>query len=172
MPESRGEDRIDVVWDGFIAGALGAVTVALWFLVLDIVQGQPLHTPTVLGTALFHGPHAVAELHAGAAEPGTVMTYSGLHLALFALFGGVVAWMVREFRGRSGFGYLLLLAFVALGFGPYVFVLAFARPVIESVAAWSILTGNFLAALVMAIYFLLRRPDLLDRFRMGTSAEG
>ncbi|PYN49534.1 MAG: hypothetical protein DMD95_00925 [Candidatus Rokuibacteriota bacterium] len=39
--------------EGLIAGLVGAATVALWFLVIDSIQGRPLYTPTVLGTALF-----------------------------------------------------------------------------------------------------------------------
>ena len=31
------------------------MTIAVWFLLVDIVRGQPLYTPTVLGLALFQG---------------------------------------------------------------------------------------------------------------------
>ena len=39
--------------EGFIAGIVGALTVALWFLVVDMMHGRPFYTPTILGTALF-----------------------------------------------------------------------------------------------------------------------
>ena len=39
--------------DGIVAGIVGAATIALWFLVLDTIGGQPLRTPSLLGTALF-----------------------------------------------------------------------------------------------------------------------
>src|SRR3990170_227162 len=39
--------------EGIIAGLIGAATIAIWFLILDVLDGRPLHTPTVLGTALF-----------------------------------------------------------------------------------------------------------------------
>src|SRR2546426_9826893 len=40
--------------EGLIAGLVGATTVAIWFLIIDSIQGRPLYTPTVLGAALFH----------------------------------------------------------------------------------------------------------------------
>ena len=53
--------------EGIIAGTLGAATIALWFLVLDILAGHPLYTPNVLGIALFKGrgglvPQAYVEI--------------------------------------------------------------------------------------------------------------
>src|SRR5262249_56241902 len=39
--------------EGLIAGLVGAATVALWFLIIDAIQGRPPYTPTVLGAALF-----------------------------------------------------------------------------------------------------------------------
>ena len=40
--------------EGLIAGLVGAATVAIWFLIIDTIQGRPLYTPAVLGAALFH----------------------------------------------------------------------------------------------------------------------
>ncbi len=41
-----------VVQDGVVAGLIGAATIAIWFLVVDTINGRPLYTPTVLGTAI------------------------------------------------------------------------------------------------------------------------
>ena len=35
-----------------MAGLIGAAVVALWFLALDWIQGEPLRTPELLGSAL------------------------------------------------------------------------------------------------------------------------
>ena len=45
----------DVALDGLFAGMIGALTVAVWFLVLDIAAGRPLYTPALLGQVLLHG---------------------------------------------------------------------------------------------------------------------
>ena len=52
-------DMSAVYREGFIAGTLGAITVAVWFLIIDTLQGRPLYTPTVLGTAVFQGREAL-----------------------------------------------------------------------------------------------------------------
>src|SRR5207248_2863034 len=43
-------DAAAVYKEGFVAGILGALTVAVWFLIVDMLHGRPFHTPTVLGT--------------------------------------------------------------------------------------------------------------------------
>ena len=44
----------NVYREGIVAGILGAATIALWFLILDIFSGRPFYTPSLLGSALFH----------------------------------------------------------------------------------------------------------------------
>lgn len=169
MEETRTADEGDVLWDGFIAGALGAITVAAWFLALDLFQGQPLHTPALLGTALVEGPAGVA--HMEAVHTDVVAIYSGAHMAAFALFGIAVAWLIDQFRRRPILGYLLVFLFVFFEFGFYVFILAFAQPLVEGLPAWEILAGNFAAAVVMGAYFLVRDPGLLSDVRTWDEEE-
>lgn len=158
MAEHPRRDSPDVLWDGFIAGALGALTVAAWFLLTDLLQGRPLHTPALLGTALLEGPAAVGHLEG--IHPDVVAIYSGIHMGAFAAFGIAVAWLIDQFRRRPILGYLMVFLFVFFEFGFYVFVLAFAQPLVEGLPAWEILVGNLAAALVMGAYFLVRNPGL------------
>ena len=44
-----------VAREGLIAGCLGAVAVAVWFLLYDLAAGEPLRTPALLAATLFHG---------------------------------------------------------------------------------------------------------------------
>ena len=64
-PTARESELSSVYGEGIVAGLLGAATVALWFLVIDTINGHPLYTPTVLGTAVFRGG-------AGLAHPETL----------------------------------------------------------------------------------------------------
>src|ERR671924_886259 len=41
-----------VLREGVVAGVIGAAVVAVWFFVIDAIQGEPLRTPRLLGTAL------------------------------------------------------------------------------------------------------------------------
>ena len=149
----------DILWDGLIAGALGAITVALWFLILDLSKNQPLHTPSLLGEALLHGANAAAK--GVEVEPNLVAVYSGFHLGLFALFGLTTAWVIGKFKQKPILGYLLVFFFVFFEFAFYVFVLVWAHPLAGELATWAILGGNFLAVLVMGTYFSVRNPGLL-----------
>src|SRR5687768_6418791 len=71
--------RHDAVREGLIAGVLGATSVALWFLILDVIAGRAFHTPAILGTALLGvlGP-------AGSEGAVThVIVYTLFHYAIF-----------------------------------------------------------------------------------------
>src|SRR5882724_10678024 len=46
-------DTARLYQEGMIAGVIGAIAVAVWFLLLDTAAGHPFYTPTVLGTAIF-----------------------------------------------------------------------------------------------------------------------
>ncbi len=38
--------------EGIAAGLIGAAAISRWFFLLDSLQGRPLYTPILLGTAL------------------------------------------------------------------------------------------------------------------------
>ncbi len=78
--------RHQVIGDGAVAGLLGAVTVALWFLLFDISRGVPLETPTLLAAALLHGKTVVSGV-----QLQYVVEYTVLHFAAFLLPFGVAA---------------------------------------------------------------------------------
>ena len=44
-----------ILREGIVAGLIGAAVVAVWFLVFDIIRGQPFLTPGLLGAAVFQG---------------------------------------------------------------------------------------------------------------------
>src|SRR5215471_3139370 len=75
--------------EGLIAGLVGAATVALWFLIIDVIQGRPLYTPTVLGAALFHRG-AVPWLDT-APDLEMVLMFTWIHGLAFIVVGGVIA---------------------------------------------------------------------------------
>ncbi len=146
--------------EGLVAGLIGAATVAAWFLVLDTIEGRPLYTPTVLGTALFyHG--------AGLSAPQTIevsleraLMFTWVHVLAFAVIGGVAAWLL-ELAGRDpNYGFGILLLFVIFMFGFLAAAMIFAEPVLHALAWPAILVGNVLAAAAMAAYFWRRHPDL------------
>lgn len=69
---------------GATGGLLAGLVVALWFLVVDSIAGQPFRTPLLLSNALFHNAVGVVTLRA-------VVAYSVLHFGVFAVFGVAMA---------------------------------------------------------------------------------
>ena len=98
--------------EGIVAGLLGAVTIAIWFFMLDAIQGRPLYTPTVLGTALFR---ARAGLSAPESLPATfelVLWFTWVHVLVFVVLGVAAAVLLRLAERDPNFGFGLW----ALGF--------------------------------------------------------
>ena len=75
-----------VVREGIVAGIIGAATVAVWFIIYDMM-GRPLYTPALLGAAILKGVRNPAALHISA----DVLGYSVLHGAAFVAFGILAA---------------------------------------------------------------------------------
>lgn len=161
MPLSTPTDTSRVYQEGVIAGIVAAATVALWFLIVDLLQGRPLYTPTVLGTALFrHG--------AGLTSPETlpvsgemVLMFTWVHGLAFAAMGGVVSRLLSSAERNPNIGFGILLLFVVLQACFVAAALMIAGPILNAVGWWSILVANLLAATAMGLYFWLRHPNLV-----------
>ena len=153
--DASGTDR--VYQEGLVAGLLGAATIAVWFLVLDSIAGEPFRTPAILGGALFRRGQGLAP---PAASLDMVLQYTWVHALVFCVIGGVAARLlaVAEREPNAGFGILLL--FVVFEFGFLVVALVFAEPVLHALTWPAILVGNLLAAVAMGAYFWRRHPDL------------
>lgn len=152
--------RATAIGDGFEAGVIGAVVVALWFLLIDTVQGQPFYTPSLLGKALTQGPEQA--VRSSEVAVGMVYAYTGIHFLLFILFGILVATLVIQYERTPLIGYLLVVAAVVFVVAFLVFILAFAEPLLQGIPWWGVLAGNLLAAIAMGAYFYKRHPELKD----------
>lgn len=152
-----------VLREGVTAGAVGAATVALWFLALDVARGAPFLTPALLGAAVFEGVTAPAAVTVTA---GPVIGYTVLHVLAFVAFGIVAAsLLVAAEQDPPAF-----IAFVALfaGFEVFFFAVlgAFGGSLLGAVVWWAIFTGNLLAAVGM-LWCLLRAHPRLPASLMG-----
>lgn len=149
--------RHNVIGDGAMAGLLGAVTVALWFLLFDVSRGRPLETPALLAAALLHGKPIVDGM-----QFHLVIEYTVLHFAAFLLFG-IAAAILIEAAERERPLIISLLIFLFAFEVLFVALTMFMGPIVSAALSWwSVLAGNLLATVVMLGYFfLLRHPMLL-----------
>lgn len=109
----------DILYETFYGGAIGGSILALFFVVVDVLQGQALFTPSAVGTAFFTEASASSNAEI---RLDMVAYFSIVHLAAFLLIG---------------FG--LAIAYRRLG--------AYARrPTLMAALTFAVLTGGFAAA--------------------------
>jgi len=157
VPDS---DTARLYQEGIVAGILGAATVAVWFFVIDTIQGRPLYTPTVLGTALFGRGAGLTMLESLPVSLEMVLMFTWVHGMAFAAMGGIVSRLLGVVERNPSVGFGILLLFVVFEFVFTVTAMLFAAPILKVLTWPAVLVANLLAAAVMAGYFRLRHPRL------------
>jgi hypothetical protein len=159
-PTTRSYDSTRVYQDGIIAGILGALAVALWFLIFDSARGRPFYTPSVLGTALFGRGSSLAPLEATPVSMDMVLMFTWVHGLVFAALGGIAAWLlaVAERSPHVGFGIILLFVVFEACFTMAAYLLA--APILHALTWPAVVVANLFAAAVMAGYLWWRHPAL------------
>lgn len=158
-PPAAAERPSEVVLDGIITGMIGAVLVALWFLILDVAAGRPLFTPAVLGTVLLHGGHApVGPIRI---DPTIVAAYTAFHFVAFVVAGLALAWMASLFERFPIMFFVILVTFVCLEVAFFAADVALGHAVADTLPAWSVAVANVLAAAGMALYLWRRHPSVM-----------
>ena len=146
-------------WQGAIAGIVGAATLAAWFLILDVTRGKPLHTPTVLGMALRGGDVRLESLDAVPASLGLTLLFTLVHGAAFLAIGIGAAWFFARIGQMPRLALSILLLFIVLGVGFFLFVVVFARLPVDALFARDVLIGNAIAAFAMVACLMGEHPD-------------
>ena len=153
----------DILLDGLFAGAIGALTVALWFLLLDLVAGRPLFTPALLGTVLLHGGRAAAQ--GVVVAPLEVAAYTAFHFLAFLAVGAGFSWLMTLFERFPIVGFVLLVVFVCLQLGFFVLDIALGAQLMGQLRPWSVIVANVLAAASMSLYLWKRHPRIAEGLR-------
>jgi hypothetical protein len=142
---------------GLMVGLIGAVTVAVWFFILDMVRGSPFFTPAALGSTVFLG---VRDLDSVQVTVGIILGYSAVHLAAFILLGTLVVVIARRARTTPPLILGALLVFVTFQ-ALFMGVLAIAAEhLLGALAWWGVAIGNLLAAVTMGYYVWEKDPAL------------
>ena len=158
--QSLAEHRI--VREGIVAGVLGAVAVAVWFLLVDTWRGQVFFTPGALGSALFLGASDLASVQVSLA---TVSGYTVAHVAAFVAVGILAAAIVVQAEETPPIilgALLLFVSFEAFFLGILAVV---AEWLLGAVAWWAIAGGNLIATAAMAFYLWKAHPKLQTALR-------
>jgi len=149
-----------VVMRGLVTGLVGAVVVAAWFFVRDLVAGAPLHTPAALGSALLLGAAGPADV---SVSLGLVATYTVVHFAAFVVAGVALVALAEHVERVPAMAFLVVLAFIVLEALVVATLAVGAEWVLGTIGWWSVAVGNLLAVLAMGWQVWRTHPTLQRR---------
>jgi hypothetical protein len=142
--------------EGSTVGIIGAVTVAGWFLIMDLLHNALFLTPNVLGQVILFGRQTPTLTPV----PEAIALYSFVHFAAFIGLGILVTQLVHLAVKDSFFRFALLLLFVVFEVFFYGFTYIFFAGTRGILMWWSILAANTLASIAMGIFIWIRHPSL------------
>jgi uncharacterized membrane protein YphA (DoxX/SURF4 family) len=149
--------------DGIIAGLIGATAIAVWFLLIDTINGQPFRTPAALGHGLLDvlGPDDPTD-----STLSYVLVYTVFHFAAFMLVGLIASLIVYLAATEPSILLGFVVLFVATEIGFYGFTgLLHEASSLKSLAWYQVMLGNLIAAAAMGYYFWRTHRELGDEFR-------
>src|SRR5206468_12962020 len=143
MPRTVVASRSAVLREGIVAGLIGAAVVALWFLAIDAIRGEPLRTPKLLGMALL-----------GQSMPtAAVFSYTVVHGLAFIVVGVLGSLLIAGAERQPLFVFALVIFFTAFEVFFFGAVVILAKWVLDELAGWTIFVGNLLSAAAMLAYY-------------------
>jgi hypothetical protein len=163
LPDSRTADFSRLYQEGIIAGFIGAATVAVWFLILDSLNGRPFYTPSLLGTALFNRGEMAASPESVPVSLDMTLMYTWVHFIAFCIIGGFASRLLGLAEKNVNVGFGILLLFVVFETGFIFAALVLSQTVLQALAWPAVLVGNLLAAASMGGYFWRHHPNLVIR---------
>ena len=146
--------------EGVVVGLLGAAAIALWFLIVDLIAGEPLFTPAMLGSVLFWGVREPSQVDIAVAP---ILAYTMVHVLSFVVVGLVAAAVAYQAERSPSTLFLAVVLFAVLGFGFFTVWTILGPPILGALAWWSVAIGNGIAALGMGYAIWRRHPRLRER---------
>jgi len=147
---------------GFVAGIVGALAVALWFLLIDSLFREPLYTPAALGTLLLRGGSGPADI---AVTWGPIAGYTVLHFAFFVLAGVILDGLTEQIQRFPPLAFGVMILFVVFETLFVVMTAVLGSWLLDELAWWSVLLGNLVAAVAMGTYVWKVHPALPHSLR-------
>lgn len=142
--------KADIVYDAFFGGGIGGSAIGLFFLVLDVLDGRALYTPTMLGAALFEG---VAPASVETVRLDMVSYFSILHFVTFFVLAGALSYVSRISRAVEGHVIVMTaMVFCVLTAAILVADWLFMPGAVGTLGYGRVLLANALTGLAMAAF--------------------
>ena len=162
--EARVRTRADLAYESLYCAAIGGSVIALFFLVIDAYNGQPLFTPSLLGGVLFgrQAAETITEVRIDWVAYATILHFIG-----FGIIGTGVALVAHEVELHSRHPATVLFGvFAAI---EWIFLVAgmfFLPGVISVLGFWRVAGANLLAAGgIAAFLWANHQPEAWERFK-------
>ena len=143
---------------GVTAGALGGLALAVWFLVIDLVEKQPFRTPSFLASAVLG--HEQVQFHAG-----MIAIYTLIHFAAFIVVGLIVTWLLERTETPPHFLLGFVLGFLLFDLVFYLGVMATGVNVVRALGWPEVLVGNLIAGITLMGYLHYTGPGTVVSWR-------
>ncbi len=140
-----------------MAGLIGAGAVAIWFLLVDIVEGRAFSTPALLGSVAFWG---VRDAAAVVISFQTVAAYTVIHCLAFVMVGVIVSRLLSDAEKEPSVLVVLLQLFIGFEFGFHATSALVFTSLSAQLAWFNVAIANLIAAGAMGYYFWRERPVL------------
>lgn len=137
---------------GLIAGVVGATALALWFLIIDGLTGEPFRTPSFLARLLLGGD--AVELAAG-----QIAIYTLVHYAAFVAVGVAVSWLRERVEFVPGLLLGAVLGFLLFDLLFYGSVWLTGVNVVDYLGWPEVLAGNVIAGISIMIAINILSPS-------------
>ena len=159
-PFDSGDHPIEprpVLPSGIEAGLFGGFTVIAVFLISDMLGGEPLHTPSVLGILIVHGAEAARSLDSA---PGAAAAYNFVHFAVWMLMGFVSIQLMHLVERSASNWYLPYVALAVYLLGCFALDVAVSHTGLARMHLW---LGGLAGALAVAVFIGWRHPHAMTR---------
>ena len=150
-------NKEDLIFSSIYSSALAGSAIALIFLGIDTVRGDPFFTPSLIGSVVFLGqsPTAVAETRLDMIALLTIV-----HLVSFLGLGTASTLLYHKLGERMRHPAVLgVMIFLVMGAGLFVLDSALYPGIIAAIGLVAIGVANAVAATVMA-WFIHNTLDL------------
>lgn len=135
----------ELIAHGVVGGLLAGLVVALWFLVVDSIAGQPFRTPAVLASALTRHEMAAPTFR-------MVAIYSLVHFGVFAFLGAAVAAAITALRTPPRLVFGVIFGLVAQELVFYTGLFLSGAPGVKLVPWQHVIAANVLSGFVLMAY--------------------
>jgi hypothetical protein len=129
-----------------MGGVLAGIVVVVWFVIMDLVAGDPFGTPARLSSAVLREEFTRP-------WPRLIALYTVLHFGVFAAMGVATNWGLRALELEPGIVVATIFGFFVLNAVHYTGLLVTGTNLLTVVPVLQVTIANVMGGLVMMAYW-------------------